>query len=146
MEELLNTEDHVTYVSGYESGLFLPEKTITRAEAASMFYKLLRSVDWEPRTFSDVKSTAWYAEAVEALAGLGILSGYEDGTFGPDKEITRAEFVAIAVAFSALEDGQSSFSDVKPGFWAASHIYTRLQAGVDLRLYRRAPLHPPTTR
>ena len=129
VEELLNTEDHVTYVSGYESGLFLPEKTITRAEAASMFYKLLRSVDWEPRTFSDVKSTAWYAEAVEALAGLGILSGYEDGTFGPDKEITRAEFVAIAVAFSALEDGQSSFSDVKPGFWAASHIYTASKLG-----------------
>ena len=128
-----------------KAACFLPEKTITRAEAASMFYKLLRSVDWEPRTFSDVKSTAWYAEAVEALAGLGILSGYEDGTFGPDKEITRAEFVAIAVAFSALEDGQKLLQRREARLLGClSHLH-RLQAGVDLRLLPTAPL-PPTTR
>ena len=65
VEDLLNTEDHSSYISGYDTGLFCPDKAVTRAEAATMFYKLLRSTDWEKRSFSDVKETDWYAEAVE---------------------------------------------------------------------------------
>lgn len=99
--DLLNTDEHVSFVSGYNTGLFLPEKKLSRAEACSLFYKLLRSTDWEKKTFPDVKSDQWYAEAVETLAGLGILSGYEDGTFAPGHDITRAEFVSIAMAPSA---------------------------------------------
>ena len=93
--DLLNTDEHVSFVSGYNTGLFLPEKKLSRAEACSLFYKLLRSTDWEKKTFPDVKSDQWYAEAVETLAGLGILSGYEDGTFRPQQYITRAEAVTM---------------------------------------------------
>ena len=128
--DLLNTDEHVSFVSGYNTGLFLPEKKLSRAEACSLFYKLLRSTDWEKKTFPDVKSDQWYAEAVETLAGLGILSGYEDGTFAPGHDITRAEFVSIAMAFSTLDTtGDSSFSDVKDSFWAADAINSAAAQG-----------------
>lgn len=129
VKDLLNTVDHVAYISGYNTGMFLPDKTVTRAEAATMFYKLLLSTDWEKRSFSDVKDTAWYADAVSTLAGLGIVSGYEDGTFGPERKITRAEFVTMAMAFSTLEYGESSFSDVSNTSWAAPYIYSAAKQG-----------------
>ncbi len=129
VEDLLNTEDHSSYISGYDTGLFCPDKAVTRAEAATMFYNLLRSTDWEKRSFSDVKETDWYAEAVETLAGLGVVSGYEDGTFKPTRQITRAEFVTMAMAFSTLEYGESPFSDVEDTSWAAPYIYTAHKLG-----------------
>lgn len=127
--DLLNTEEHVAYMSGYNTGLFLPNKSVTRAEAVTMFYKLLLSSDWEKKSFPDVPSNQWYAEAVETLAGLGVVSGYEDGTFGPNKNITRAEFVTIAMAFSTLETGKSTFSDVADTSWAAPYIYSASKQG-----------------
>ena len=129
VETLLNTDDHNAYISGYDNGFFLPDSPMTRAEVVSMFYKLLRQVDWEPRTFTDVQAGDWYAGAVEALAGLGAISGYEDGTFRPNNEITRAEFVAIAVAFTTLRSGDSGFSDVPEDFWGADAIYTATSLG-----------------
>lgn len=129
VSDLLNTEEHVAYMSGYNTGLFLPNKSVTRAEAVTMFYKLLVSTEWEKKSFPDVASTQWYATAVETLAGLGIVSGYEDGTFGPNKNITRAEFVTIAMAFSTLETGRSTFSDVKDTSWAAPYIVSASQQG-----------------
>jgi hypothetical protein len=127
--DLLNTEEHVAYMSGYNTGLFLPNKSVTRAEAVTMFYKLLLTTDWEKKSFPDVPADQWYAEAVETMAGLGVVSGYENGTFGPNKKITRAEFVTIAMAFSTLENGKSTFSDVPDSFWAAPYIYSASQQG-----------------
>lgn len=129
VEDLLNTKDHVAYISGYNTGMFLPDKTVTRAEAASMFYKLLLSADWEKKTFPDVKSTDWYADAVETLAGLGVVSGYENGKFSPTRKITRAEFVTMAMAFSTLEYGASPFTDVENTSWAAPYIYSAAKQG-----------------
>ena len=126
---LLNTQEHVAYMSGYNTGLFLPNKSVTRAEAVTMFYKLLLSTDWEKKSFPDVPANQWYAQAVETLAGLGIVSGYEDGTFGPNRNITRAEFVTIAMAFSTLETGKSPFIDVKDTSWAAPYIVSAAKQG-----------------
>ena len=129
VEDLLNTLEHVTYISGYDTGMFLPDKTVTRAEAATMFYKLLLSTDWEKKTFPDVGESDWYADAVETLAGLGVVSGYENGNFGPNRKITRAEFVTMAMAFSTLETGESPFTDVENSSWAAPYIYSASKQG-----------------
>lgn len=128
--DLLNTDEHVSFVSGYNTGLFLPEKKLSRAEACSLFYKLLRSTDWEKKTFPDVKSDQWYAEAVETLAGLGILSGYEDGTFAPNSPVTRAQAVSILnkmLGRTAPENvtelaDVKSFYDLFPTHWAYGTI------------------------
>ncbi len=121
--ELLDTDEHAPYISGYETGMFKPNKSVTRAEAAQMFYSLLRQKDWPRRSFTDVK-TAWYSQAAETMAGLGVMNGYPDGTFKPGQAITRAEFVTMAVACDTIEPGEISFSDVPATSWAAPYVAT----------------------
>ena len=128
VSELLNTDTHFAYIRGHENGMFKPDAGVTRAEAAQMFYALLRERGWEKKSFSDVNGQ-WYAEAVGVMAGLGILQGYPDGTFRPGKKITRAEFVTIAVSCDALAEGELSFSDVSKSSWAAPYIATAAAKG-----------------
>lgn len=129
LEEVLNTEDHTAYISGYENGMFKPQRGVTRGEAAKMFYSLLREQGWEAKSFSDVPESKWYAEAVGVISGLGIVSGYPDGTFRPDKFITRAEFVKMAAGFDTLTEGEASFRDVKADSWAAPYIASASEKG-----------------
>lgn len=115
----LDTSEHMAYLSGYEDGSFAPDSGMTRAEAAQMFYNLLLDKN-VPVTaaFSDVPTDAWYADAVNALASLGILQGVEEGVFAPARPITRAEFAAIAMRFADVRPaGQNIFSDVSAGDW-----------------------------
>ena len=117
--EWLDLLDHRAYLNGYPDGSFGPEKPLTRAEAAQMFYNLLLDRDVEnSAAFTDVAPGAWYAKAVDALASLGIITGYEDGTFRPENTITRAEFVTMAMRF-AKEPGSyvNNFSDVSASAW-----------------------------
>lgn len=121
VSEVLNTDDHIAYIHGYENNMFRPDKNITRGEAASMFYGLLRNKPEERRKFTDV-SDQWYAKAVESLGSLHILNGYSDGSFLPDRTITREEFVTIAIACDTLTKADMSFSDVSADSWAAPFI------------------------
>ena len=120
----LNTDDHDAYLSGYPDNTFGPDRSMTRAEVAQMFYALLLDKDVPVTvTFSDVPADAWYAEAVNTLASLGMVEGYADGTFRPDNTITRAEFVTIAVGFADLEiDGEARFTDVARNAWYYPYI------------------------
>ncbi len=100
MPEDLNTVDHFSYVVGYEDGTVMPQKQITRAEVATIFYRLLKEDVRDENTtdvsdFSDVSSSDWYGTTVATLADMGIVKGYEDGTFRPNAPITRAEACAI---------------------------------------------------
>ena len=100
----LNTEDHYSYIVGYEDGYVMPQKDITRAEVATIFYRLLKDEVRDENTtnisdFSDVSADDWYGTTVATLSKMGILKGYEDGTFRPNAPITRAEFGAIATRF-----------------------------------------------
>lgn len=128
VREVLNTDEHKAYISGYESGFFRPNAGITRAEAVQMFYSLLRDKTGEKKSFPDA-ANGWYTEAVETIAGLGVLGGYEDGTFRPNNKITRAEFVTLAVGFDTLAPTESGFSDVADSFWAAPYITTAAAKG-----------------
>lgn len=100
----LNREDHYAYIVGMPDGLVHPEQNITRAEVATIFFRMLldesRDYWWcQTNSFSDVAEDAWYNNAISTLTNAGLLNGYPDGRFGPNDNITRAEFAAIAVRF-----------------------------------------------
>ena len=131
----LNTQDHDAYLLGYEDGTVRPEGSITRAEVATIFFRLLtdesRDKFWsQTNDYTDVPADAWYNNAVSTLSNAGILDGYEDGTFRPDGNITRAEFATITARFlEASYDGGNRFSDID-GHWAAEYINEAANAGI----------------
>ena len=131
----LNSEDHYAYIVGYEDGSVQPEGNITRAEVATIFFRLLtdesRDEFWsQTNNYSDVSEDAWYNNAVSTLSNAGVIDGYEDGTFKPDGNITRAEFATIAVRFfEATYDGGDLFSDIA-GHWAQDYINEAANAGI----------------
>ena len=123
----LDTDDHIAYVYGYPDGTVRPDGTITRAEVTTIFYRLLTNarrdeIFTSANSFRDVDSSKWYNKAASSMAAGGYIQGYSDGTFGADKPITRAEFVAIASRFAAKTTGFASYSDVDNGHWAARAI------------------------
>lgn len=128
VSDVLNTYEHSAYLSGYKSGVFLPNAHVTRAEAVQMFYSLLLQKDAPRREFPDT-ADAWYTTAVETVAGMGVVSGYSDGGFHPNDQITRAEFVTIAVGFDTLSPGEITFTDVPATSWAAPYISTAVGKG-----------------
>lgn len=143
----LNTTDHFAYLIGYEDGEIKPENNITRAEVATIFFRLLtddaRARFWSSENdYTDVATDSWYNNAVSTLSNMGIINGYEDGTFQPNASITRAEFTAIATRFfdyTAEYDG--AFNDVASGSWYADYV----QAAVDMGLvdgYPDGGFHP----
>lgn len=133
----LNTEDHVAYIIGYEDGTVRPGANITRAEVATIFFRLLtdetRESYWSQSSgFTDVASGAWYNNAVSTLTRAGILDGYEDGSFRPNASITRAEFTKIAVSFFKHAGGASSnpFNDVPDSAWYAEFVKAAAELGL----------------
>lgn len=133
----LNTEDHVAYIIGYEDGTVRPGANITRAEVATIFFRLLtdetRESYWSQSSgFTDVASGAWYSNAVSTLTRAGILDGYEDGSFRPNASITRAEFTKIAVSFFKHVGGASSnpFNDVPDSAWYAEFVKAAAELGL----------------
>ena len=125
----LNTEDHFAYIVGYPDGTVQPKGNITRAEVATIFFRLLtddtRAIYWsQENDYSDVAADSWYNNAVSTLSSMGVVSGYPDGAFRPNAPITRAEFVKIAVSFFAEMDApyDGSFTDVKDGQWFTGYV------------------------
>ena len=120
----LNVTDHIAYLTGYPTGGFGPDNSMTRAEVAQMFYALLNNKNVTiTKTFPDVPSGAWYATAVNTLASLGMVSGDENGNYRPDAPITRAEFCAIALAFAyEPENAVCYFTDVARGDWFYPYV------------------------
>ena len=123
----LNTTDHFAYIVGYGNGEVRPQNNITRAEVATIFFRLLTDdVRDENLTktnrYSDVAATSWYNTAVSTLSSMGIITGYPDGTFRPNAAITRAEFAAIAARFDNDGDKTAAkFSDIA-SHWAKDEI------------------------
>ena len=123
----LNTTDHFAYIVGYGNGEVRPQNNITRAEVATIFFRLLTDdVRDENLTktnrYSDVTRADWYNTAVSTLSSMGIITGYPDGTFRPNAAITRAEFAAIAARFDNDGDKTAAkFSDIA-NHWAKDEI------------------------
>lgn len=118
-------------MNGFGNGRFGPSDNITRAQTAQMFYNLLVNKD-VPATisFTDVADDAWCAEAVKTLASLGIVNGLGNGTFAPNRQITRAEFTVIATRFAKVNaNATNTFTDVNPSDWYYSAISTAASYG-----------------
>lgn len=132
--EILDGENHLSYLSGYPDGTVRPEAELTRAEAAAIFYRLLDSeVRDEAYTtegpFADVPEDSWFNSSVNTLASLGILAGRTETSFAPNDTITRAEFAAICARFDQRElELEQSFSDIA-GHWAAEEICRAAELG-----------------
>lgn len=123
----LNYTDHFAYVVGYEDGTVRPTNNITRAEVATIIFRLFTDETrakymTTENSFSDVNANDWYNDAVSTVAKAGIVDGYEDGTFAPNANITRAEFATIASRFATGEYSSIvDFTDIA-GHWAAENI------------------------
>ncbi len=132
---VLNKKDHFAYIIGDTDGLVHPNDSITRAEVATIFFRLLtdesRASIWtKENDFSDVNPEDWFNNAISTMAKGGILKGYPDGTFGPRLSITRAEFATIAVRFfEELEVTVPHFTDTK-GHWAEAYINMAADQGL----------------
>lgn len=138
----LNTEDHVSYIVGYQDGTVRPQSDITRAEVATIFFRMLtddaRSENWsQTNSYTDVASIDWYNNAISTLSNMGIISGDPSGAFRPDDSITRAEFTKIAVGFfdKAGDYVDGTYDDVSSSDWYADFI----DAAVDLGLIEGYP-------
>ncbi len=129
-------EEHTWYIRGYEDGTVRPDGKITREEIAMILYRLIAGTEKEEmarntQTFSDVLNTRWSYEAIEYLARMGILEGYEDGTFKPAKQITRAEFATILVRYQNLKERKAiDYKDVSNDYWAKEAIEKAVEEGL----------------
>lgn len=124
---MLNGDDHYAYVVGYPDGKVHPEGNISRAETATIFFRLLKSDIRDgnltaDNDFSDVSDGQWHNKAVSTMAKLGIVKGRRADRFDPNASITRAEFAAICARFSTKPvENSGSFSDIS-GHWAENEI------------------------
>ena len=123
----LNGDDHYAYVVGYKDGTVRPNANISRAEVATIFFRLLKADVrdgnlTDSNTFADVKNGQWCNKAISTMAKLGVVKGRSANGFDPNAPITRAEFAAICARFDTNQtDGNSNFTDIS-GHWAAKEI------------------------
>lgn len=129
----------IAYIKGYPDGTFKPQANVTRAEAAQMFATLLNGGanfgTSQATKFSDA-SNDWYSKAINYVVGMGLISGYPNGTFKPNESITRAEFAQmisgyvkkraefekeISGNFKNEKSNTSDFKDIKD-HWAKDAI------------------------
>ncbi|MBI5078994.1 S-layer homology domain-containing protein, partial [Candidatus Saganbacteria bacterium] len=125
-------------VKGFPRNLFMPEKGITRAELVTL---LVRSLNISQQTlnnhylriFNDVPLSHWANKFVGYGSSVKFAAGYPDGTFKPDKTLTRAEGVVILARYAGLNEAAisiSPFTDLKLNFWANKHIAAAKAAGM----------------
>lgn len=153
-DSYLDKENHLAYMIGFIDGTIRPESNITRAEVATIFFRLLnedaRADMWSNiNRYSDVTAESWCNTAISTLTSGGILNGCPDGTFAPTAPITRAEFAAIAARFAAgVSDSgfDNDFSDIS-GHWAERAIKQAAGMGY-VEGYGDGTFHPdaPMTR
>ncbi len=134
--EVFETDTHDLYIAGYPDGTVRPGAHITREEVAQALYRLLTddvvsAIKTTDNNFTDFDETRWSVEAVSSMAKAGYLTGYEDGSFLPAKEITRAEFATIIGRFfdtSGVDTSNTPYNDVA-GHWAETNIIAARNMG-----------------
>ncbi|MGN7764503.1 X2-like carbohydrate binding domain-containing protein [Paenibacillus sp. 22594] len=125
-------KQHAAYMSGYPDGSFKPDQKITRAEMAALLFKVsAREKQGKAAVFSDVPSGYWAAEAIAGAAEMGLMTGYPDGTFKPNQQVTRAELASLVTLLSKNNPiPRGGYTDVAAGHWAHSAILQAQGAGI----------------
>ncbi|WP_163853043.1 invasin domain 3-containing protein [Paenibacillus elgii] len=131
-------------VDGVDESRFAPEAEITRAELAALLARAMGLPKaGDQAGFRDVSETSWYSGAVAAAKAYGIMDGFGDGTFGPDRKVSRQEAIVTLVRALRLADANSAAShgagqaDLtvyadrdQIGGWASDAIRTAIDAGL----------------
>jgi hypothetical protein len=125
------------YVYGYPDGTFGPERSVTRAEIATMFAKILKlNLDFPgTQKFSDVKEGEWYYEYVQAIARTGLFVGDGDGSFRPNDPISRGEMAVVFAKYwefldIEVDDSEVVIPDVDSSQWYSEYVYKMYNAGI----------------
>ena len=132
--ELLNGEAHFAYIVGHNDGNVYPNGLISRAETATVFFRLLKDEVRDgnlltSNTYSDVPDDYWANTAISTMTGLGIVQGCSTDTFDPNAPTTRAQFAAICARFHTGESSDTqAFSDID-GHWAEQYIACATELG-----------------
>ena len=134
--EYVYSHKDLTYIVGYPDESVRADAPMTRAEAATVFYRLYDGEypaftrRMSGSTFEDVKTGYWFYKEVETLYNIGIVDGTGENKFSPDEPVTRAEFAVMAARFAGLDyEGGNVFDDVPVGHWAYSYINAAAKAG-----------------
>lgn len=138
--DIFNKEDHMAYIIGYEDDTVRPESNITREEVTTIFYRLLTEKSHakydtaSTDRFPDMEADRWSMTYVATIDKVGIIRGYEDGTFRPGRAITRAEFAALISRLVAVEAPAADAANTVKyadavGHWAESSINLVTNAG-----------------
>ena len=134
---ILDTQNHYSYMVGFADGTLQPYGNVTRGQVATIFFRLLtdeaRAKYWsQTNDYSDCSADLWCNNAISTLSNMGIIDGYEDGTFRPYAKITRAQFAKIAVGFfeTTKSDYQGYFSDVPANAWFSDYVEAAVNAGL----------------
>ena len=123
----LNGEDHFAYVQGYADGTVRPNTPVTRAQVATILFRLLdesvrKEYLTESNTFTDVAANYWANTAISTMANMGVFKGRTADRFDPNAPITRGEFAAVCARFDDSKvKTTETYSDIN-GYWAANEI------------------------
>lgn len=122
--------EHKAYLFGFGDGTVRPDAAISRAEVAQILYRISGEKDTHMASYSDVKSGAWYYDAVSSMTDQGIITGYPDGSFRPDSAISRAEFSTLIAKYNELDISEmATFPDVSASHWASRFIAAAQENG-----------------
>ena len=127
---------HVAYIIGRSDGLIHPQDSITRAEAITIFFRLMtddcREYYWESsNAYYDISRAAWYNNAISTMSKAGVVNGYPDGSFRPDRPVTRGEFVTMVYRIArARYRVENSFTDMDDSHWAKAAVDNAVSLGI----------------
>ncbi len=117
-------------LKGYEDGTFRPENAVNRAELMKIIVESnpmdFVSEEYDKTCFTDTKQGQWFTPYICYARAKGWVSGYKDGTFGPEKKVTKAEAIKMvleAYGFYIPDSvNKTSFEDVKTDDWFAIYV------------------------
>lgn len=136
-------------LGGFPDGSFKPNQEMSRAEFSAVIYRLLGlKAESSESGFGDITPTAWYSKYVNGLYAAGIITGFDDGSFKPNQEMTREE--AFVILYRAVKDQMIVASGAaKPSFadepslssWAKEAIAALTEAGI-IKGYEDGSIRP----